>query len=435
MTLDAGLDDSLDTAAAALPQRRSLALNSAGLVAGKAAQMGTGYLLWLVAARTAPVHEVGVAAAAVSAVMLCTQVGLLGSGSAVIVLVGTARHRLADVVGAAVAILAVGSGVAAAVCLAIIATTSSDVGTMFGSAAFPWLFVLAAVFGTMVICLDQVSIALARGDQTLPRYLISGLAAVGFLTFAASGSATITAGVVFACWTVDAAISSLIGWRQTRHWLGCWVRPRFERQLTIELLRVGVPNQALTLAERAPALLVPVLTAQLVSPTVTATWYPAWMMAWLAYTAPVAVGLAQFSAIVRQPDRIRETTWNALRWSLLLGGAVAAVLIVAAEPVMSLLGEKYAASSAGALRLLALGIAPYAVLQAYNAACRARQRLGEATRVGVTIGVLACTTTVAAAAHGPTAMATAWLTVSTVAAGWCGWRLVRMTRGEGIRAP
>lgn len=420
------IDAALGRDAVQLPARRSLALNSAGLVAGKAVQMGTGYLFWLVAARTVPVHEVGVAAAAVSAVMLCTQLGLLGSGAAAIVMLGRDRSPVSEIVGSALAVLATASAAAALVCLVAIGGFSDSLGVVAKDGLFAAVFVLAAVFGTVIICFDQVSVALARGDQVLPRYLLSGAVSVALLLVVGVRSTTLAAGAVFACWAVDATISSLVGWYQTRRWLGRWVRPRFTAAPARELLRLGLPNHALTLTERAPALLVPVLTAQVASPTITAAWYPAWMMAWVAYTAPVAVGLAQFSDIVRRPDRIRETTAAALRWSLLLGGSIAVVLMIGARPLLSLLGRQYADSSTGALRLLAVGLVPYAVIQAYNSVCRARQRLGEATVTGLVIGGAACTATVAVAHRGTTTMAAAWVTVFTLGAVWCGARLLDM---------
>ncbi len=411
-----------------LPARRSLARNSTGLVAGKAVQMGTGYLFWLVAARTASVHEVGVAAAVVSAVMLCTQFGLLGSGAAAIVMLGRDRAPVSEIVGSALAVVATASAAAAVVSLVAISSFSDSLHVVASDGLFLALFVLAAVFGTVIICFDQVSVALARGDQVLPRYLVSGTLSVAVLLVAGVRSVSLAAGAVFACWAIDATVSSLVGWYQMRRWLGHWVRPRFVPQPARELLRLGLPNHALTLTERAPALLVPVLTAQFASPTVTAVWYPAWMMAWVAYTAPVSVGLAQFSDIVRRPDRIRETTTAALGWSLLLGGAIAAVLVIGAEPLLSLLGRQYAESSAGALRVLAVGLVPYAVIQAYNSVCRAQQRLREATITGLILGAAACTATVAAADRGTTAMAVAWVAVFTVGAVWCGARLLDMIR-------
>ncbi len=425
------VEDPSASVAVALPRRRSLTVNSAGLVVGKIAQMGTGFLFWLVAAHVATVRDVGIAAAAVSAVMLCTQVGLLGSGAAVIVLVGRGRDRVVDVLDAAVGLVAVAAAAAAMIILAVIAGFSGDLGSVIGRGGFPAVFVVAAVFGTVIITLDQAWIALARGDQVVPRYLVSGMAAVALLAVVGSGRASVTAAAVLACWTVDAVISASIGGWQARRWFGVWVRPRFDPRLTRSMVRLGLPNQALTLTERAPALLVPVLTAQLVSPTTTASWYPAWMMVWVAYTAPVAVGLAQFSEVVREPDKMRETTWQSLRWSMALGGVIAAVLAVLAEPLLAMLGKTYAESSTTALRVLAVGVLPYAVVQAYNAVCRSLGRLAEATIVGLTLALAACSATVAAAGHGATAMAVAWVGVSMIGAAWCGVRLVALTRGEG----
>jgi O-antigen/teichoic acid export membrane protein len=296
------------------------------------------------------------------------------------------------------------------------------------------VFVVAAVFGTVIIALDQAWIALARGDQVVPRYIVSGMAAVALLALLGTRPATVTAAAILTCWTVDAVISALIGGWQARRWFGAWVRPRFEPQLTRSMIRLGLPNQALTLTERAPALLIPVLTAQLVSPSTTASWYPAWMMVWVAYTAPVAVGLAQFSEVVRRPDRIRETTWRSLRWSIVLGGAIAAALAILATPLLSMLGRSYAESSAAALRVLAVGVIPYSVIQAYNAVCRSLGRLGEATIAGLVLACVACAATVAAARHSTTAMAAAWVASSMLGAVWCGTRLLVLTRLEGSRS-
>ncbi len=177
--------------------------------------------------------------------------------------------------------VATASAAAAVVCLVAIGGFSGSLGVVAEESLFAAVFVLAAVFGTVIICFDQVSVALARGDQVLPRYLLSGGLSVALLLVAGVRSTSLAAGAVFACWAIDATIASLVGWYQTRRWLGQWVRPRFAAAPARELLRLGLPNHALTLTERAPALLVPVLTAQVASPTITAVWYPAWMMAWV----------------------------------------------------------------------------------------------------------------------------------------------------------
>src|SRR5919108_2475106 len=69
----------------AQPRSLSMLASSLNLIAGKVATMGLGFVFWLIAARLFSASEVGLAAGAVSAVMLCTQLAPLGVGSAVIV--------------------------------------------------------------------------------------------------------------------------------------------------------------------------------------------------------------------------------------------------------------------------------------------------------------------------------------------------------------
>jgi Na+-driven multidrug efflux pump len=191
---------------------------------------------------------------------------------------------------------------------------------------------------------------------------------------------------------------------------------------------LGIPNQLLTLTERAPGLVLPLLLAHLVSPEVAAYWYPAWMMAWAAYTAPMLIGIVQFSEGVREPGRLAATTWASFRWSLVIGSVAAVVLIVFAHPLLHLLGDRYANASTVALRLLAAGLVAYAVLQAYNSVCRVLGLYAEAISVGVVLGAALCISALVAAAQGSSAMALAWLVVLSVGAVAIGLRLLSILR-------
>ena len=64
-------------------------------MAGKGLQMGGGFLFWVIAARARLPVELGLVAAVVSAVMLCTQLGQMGTGAGVIVSLGTGGNRTA----------------------------------------------------------------------------------------------------------------------------------------------------------------------------------------------------------------------------------------------------------------------------------------------------------------------------------------------------
>jgi len=79
-----------DTTAAPL----SSTVNSVALIVSKFGAMGLGGVFWLLAARLASPTEVGLAAGAVSAMVLCTQIAILGFGSAVILHLRSDRQPL-----------------------------------------------------------------------------------------------------------------------------------------------------------------------------------------------------------------------------------------------------------------------------------------------------------------------------------------------------
>src|SRR5687768_8102130 len=87
--------------------------NSLALIAAKVVSMGLGFAFWLLAARTFAPEAVGLAAGAVAGMMLCTQLALLGIGSAVISEFRAWEERLPELVSTAVATVAVAAAAGA----------------------------------------------------------------------------------------------------------------------------------------------------------------------------------------------------------------------------------------------------------------------------------------------------------------------------------
>lgn len=406
--------------------RHSALRSSLGLILAKAAQTGSGFAFWIVAAHAAAEREVGLTTAAVSAVLICAQLAILGAGSAVIVSVGRGEPP-ARVLDAAFGIVAVASTVLALGYLVLEATVAPETASV--SVLFWLMFLLAAITGTMGTVMDQALVALGRGASATLRYTVGGVVSLAAIALVAWQAHPAPVDMLMACWTLGTAVTAVIGAVQLRRLIGYKPRPTLRLVHGRSVLMLGIPNQLLTLSERAPGLLLPLLLAHMVAPEAAAYWYPAWMMAWAAYTAPMLMGIVQFSEGVREPDRLVATTWATLRWSLAVGGLAAVVLVLFARPLLHLLGEQYADASADALRLLAAGVVAYAVLQAYNAVCRARGRYMEGIAVGVTLAVALCTAALWAAEKGSTAMALAWLVVLTVGAAAVGLRLLAILRG------
>ena len=190
-------------------------------------------------------------------------------------------------------------------------------------------------------------------------------------------------------------------------------RPRTSWPVVRDLVRVGLPNQLLTLAERAPGLVLPIVVIELLSPAANAYWYTIWMIAWGVYVIPTSLGIGLL----------------AVRFSLVIGVAVGAVLAVVADPLLSLLGGAYADAGVTPLRVLILGVVPLSFIQAYFSACRATGRLREAIVTGLVTGVAGVgATAVAGVLHGLTGMAICWVLVLAAASLWSIGRLRRLPR-------
>jgi len=392
-------------------------LSSLALVAAKVATMGFGFLAWVVAARVYAPAEVGIASGVVAAVTLCAQFALIGVGSAVITLMpryASAPGRLLDT---SVSLLALSSLAAGLLFLLVAAVVLVELRVVSADPLFAAMFLFLAVAGTLGVLFDQASTARRRGDQVLVRGALAGivtLAAVPLLaTATASGAVSI-----FGAWALGGVVTLVFGlWMLGRAVPGYRARPRLEPPIARELVVVGLPNYVLTLAERAPGFVLPILVTELLSPADNAAWYAAWMMAWVVFIVPIQVGMTSFAEIARHPERTGSIVRQGVLTSLGLGVAGAIVLAVIAEFALGLLGSTYADAGVLPLRILLVGVVPMTLVQAWFSLARARQRLREAIIVGTAASVASIVLPAwAGLGGGLPAMALAWLAVQCVTA-------------------
>jgi O-antigen/teichoic acid export membrane protein len=411
------------------PRALAMEANSLALIVTKVATLGLGFLFWLVAARLFPPSEVGLAGGVVAAVMLCVQLALLGVGSAVIAMFPAHQERPGRLLDTALTGSLVTGAVVGLAFAALAAAAFTQLQVVGARPAYLALFVAMSALGTAGVVLDQISTTLRRGDQALSRGLLNGVlslvAVAALASVPAAGSMAL-----FACWVAGVAAAFALGALQLRHALARYrFRPRIAWPLVRPLVVVGLPNHALTLADRAPGLLLPVLVTELLSPAANAYWYAVWMMAWVVFVIPVQVGMTLFAEAAHRPEAIDGLVRHAVRWSLALGVAAAAGLALVGSLVLSLLGARYAAAGAAPLRALVWGIVPMAFIQAYYARCRAASRLGEAIAVAVASGTLTvAVATAAGVASGLTAMAVGWVGVQALAGVWATVRLRALAR-------
>jgi O-antigen/teichoic acid export membrane protein len=422
-------------AAAPAPRRLSMFENSIALIGAKVLTMGLGFVFWVVAARFFAKAEVGVAAAVVATMMLCTQLALLGVGSAVITLLREHAAAPAALLDTSLTFV----GVTAFGCAAVVVLLSGafgEIDVVGSSAHYALVFTLATVVGTAGILYDQISTALRRGDQVLVRGAVVGLATVLTVVALGPGLGWTGSEALLVPWVTAGLAGCALGWAQIRRTVaGYRARVRIDRLLAPRVASVGLANWALTLAERAPGLVLPVVVAEVISAEANASWYAAWMMAWVVYIVPIQVGMTVFAEVAGEPERFRRATRHGVRSSLTVGGLGALIAIAAAPLALRILGEEYAADGVEPLRILVVAVVPLTFVQVYFATCRATRRLAEATVMGWTLAIGSVVAgAVAATAGGLTGIAVAWLVVQGAGGAWAVLRLVRLGALRAQRA-
>jgi O-antigen/teichoic acid export membrane protein len=408
----------------------SLVPNSLALIAAKLATLGSGFVFWVLAARLFEPSAVGLGAAAVSGMMLCSQLALVGAGSAVIARFRSHERNTAGLVNAALTLVAVAALVIGALFVALSGSgLLSELDVIASDTVYALIFVAATLLGTVGVVIDQASTVLRRGDQALVRGVVFGSASIGTLVLLAAlgGESSMT---ILAPWVVAGAVMLATASVQLRHSVvGYHLRPSSDWPLVRELTRAGIPNHLLTLAERTPGLVLPIFVTELLSPGDNAAWYVAWMMAWVVFMVPVQVGMTTFAEGARNPEHLAGVLRGGLRTSLAIGIPLAVVTALLAGPLLPLLGDTYASDGRGPLRVLLLGVLPLSFTYAYYAACRATGALRQGISTAWTVGVVSVAAAVVAGnAEGLTAMAAAWVAVQLAAGIWSAWRLRALVR-------
>jgi O-antigen/teichoic acid export membrane protein len=407
--------------------------NSVGMISGRAASMALGFLFWLLAARLFPADKVGLTAGVVSAMMLCTQLALLGIGSAFIAYFPRHQLKPAALVDTAVSIVVLSSLVAGAIFLVTASFSFHELRVVGGSALYVVMFLAMCVFGTLNILLDQVSIAIGRGGQVLTRNVVFGGVTVVLLLALHTLAHDASSLALFSLWIGGGIGACALGagqlWRALE---GYRYRPRIERELRAPLVRVGLPNHLLTLTERAPGLILPILVTELLSPTQNAFWYAVWMMAWVVYIIPISMGMALFAEASHRPESLARAVRSGVGTSLLFGVVSAAAIALLAGPLLGLLGSRYAAGGTTPLRILLVAFVPLTLVQVYFASCRATGKLSEAIVAGTVSGVVAVGAAALVARSGGLAgMAWTWVATQWVTGLWALFRLRSLSRLHG----
>jgi O-antigen/teichoic acid export membrane protein len=341
-----------------------------------------GFVFWAWAARIVSAEEVGLAAAAISAMTLVSTFAMLGVGTLLIAEMPK-RAREAVPMLLTTGLLSVGAvglfvGVVSGF-LAPLLGSGLDLTAQLplGLAAFA---VCTAVTATGAV-LDDALLGLGRGPLQIFRNAFgSVLRLLGLAVLALAGFRTGEA--LLTTWTLSIVIAlavTLVALRLGR--MGPWRAPlRARASEARAYLREARSHHTLNLILQSAAYLLPVLAAVVATPVDMAYFNSARLISAAVLTVPFMLTIALFASTAHDASLLRERVRRTVPLGLGLSGLCIAGTVVVGPFLMRVYGEAYGDEGTKYLILLVLAGPLLVVKDHYVAIQRIRGELGAASR-------------------------------------------------------
>jgi O-antigen/teichoic acid export membrane protein len=342
---------------------------------------GVGFLYWIVAARYYPPESVGLGTAAISSMLLLAEVGQFGLTTMLVGQLSRKTHKASTLISTVLVVIIITSGIPAIFFGLIAPMLSSELGPISSSFGNLMLYSLGVVAISSGLVLDYATIGLERGELQLWRNFMFSVAKLVALVGAAFLTSLRSGMTIYGTWVVSALFSLAISliYSISKGFKISELIPDFT--LHKELRGLALGHYALNLAAQAPGMIMPILITILLSLSVTASFYIAWMITSFIQFVPTALSITLYAAAAKYP----ETGLPRMRFSLLLSFALGVVANIAmfflAGPILSVFGEVYVLQAEQVLKILVLSVFPYTILVHFVAKARINETANKAAPV------------------------------------------------------
>jgi O-antigen/teichoic acid export membrane protein len=391
----------------------TLLANTGSLVGTTAVTSVLGFVYWWAAARQFPLESVGLASAAISAMMLLGGFCVLGLGTLLITELPRQPEQAASLVSTALLVVG-GAGIIAGAAFALVAPyISASFLPLRANVLAVITFAAGVGLTSVTLVLDQALVGLLRGSTQLWRNSLFAVSKLLLLVLAGFWLSAIykTGMLIYAAWGMGNVLSFLTlfgALKRKQSWSLRTFLPRWGlvRTLGISALQHHLLNMTL----QAPTLLLPLVVTAMLSAKMNAWFYVAWMIACFVFVVPNSLTTVLHAMNSAKPTALGH------KMRITMGIAVATCVIVnivlqlATKQVLGLFGHTYADQATWCLRILSLAAFPLIIKNHYVSICRIQDRITQAM-LGMVPGGLLELGAAALGAHfaGLTGLSLGWL--------------------------
>lgn len=367
---------------------RIILSNASSLVSSQLVTSAFGFAYWWLAARQFTTNSVGIASAAISAMMLLGSASVLGLGTLLLGEIPRQPGR-ASVLATTALIVSGAAGLVLGLGASLVAPLlSPDLRALSSSPQNALLFASGVSLTSMTLVIDQALIGMLRGGLQLWRNVVFAgvkLVMLGLLGLLVADRFGLT---IYSTWVIGSLVSlaflaALAAGRGARIRI---MRPDWA--IVRHLGRAALGHHALNLALQMPGLLLPVVVTSLLRASVTAYFYIAWMIATFVFFVPSALTTVLYTVSAADPRSLARKMKQTLGLSILIGAAASIVLFVGAGFLLAFFGKGYATQADWALRILTLAVFPLAIRNHFVAVYRVYGRVTRASLFVLAGGLL-----------------------------------------------
>jgi O-antigen/teichoic acid export membrane protein len=404
----------------------SLYRNAVYLMISSAVMGLTGFFFWIAAARLYSADEVGLASAAIAAMMLLSMVAMVGLDYALIRFIPGAGQSTRDIINSSFTIAGITSTI---LVLLFIAGLSFWAPKLHPILEHPMLFIafVVSVPATTLFGLAQrVFTAKLRSSFALAMGLLFGFLRFVPLAILAAYSATLG---IFAAWGIATFVSLMIG----IFFLLPRVEPGYRPSLMIRkdiaspMVRFASANFLANCSLTITGYVLPLVVLNVLGEEQTAYFYVSWSFSQVVFGVMGAVTINLFAEGSHDQARLREYVKKSLKlMTLILIPAVTLTLLLG-DKLLLAFGDEYSQNATHLLWLLILACVPAGLNYTYIAVMRVGTQMRGIVAITLFLAILTLGSSPYLLSHmGLTGVGVAWIAGQTVVAVFTGRQILRI---------
>jgi len=403
----------------------SLYRNAVYLMINSVALGLTGFIFWILAARFYSAEDVGLASAAISAMLLLSEISMIGLDYAIVRYIAGSGSSAKDIINSSFTITGLNSIILSLIFIAGLNFWSPELLPIREQLLFFIAFVVFTSTSNLYILAQRICTAKRKSSFALIIGLVFGLFRLIPLIIVASYSVSLG---IFASCGIATFLAAVIGILFFIPKVVPLYRPSLtiKRDLLAPMAQFALGNFVANVSMTLTGFLLPLVVINVLGSEQNAYFYITWTFSSILIAVIYAVNINLFAEGSNDPQRLKYYVEKSLKLMALIIVPTIMLAVLLGDRFLLLFGEDYSSNATHLLWLLMLSAVPTGINYMYISV----MRVGKEIRGIMAINLLVAIATLASSPYmlsrmGLTGVGVVWLASQGVVAIFTGRQILR----------